>query len=128
MPLELVHTDVCYVDTKSHASSQYFVTFIDDYSRKLWVSVLKAKDQELSVFKEFQVRAKRETGRKLKTVRSDNGREYRVQFEEYYQALAIWLEYTVPKTPRLNGLGKRMNRTEVCFHMLSYLRCSGVRH
>ena len=28
-PLELVHTDVCQVDTKSHAGSQYFVTFID---------------------------------------------------------------------------------------------------
>ena len=28
--LELVHTDVCQVDTKSHARSQYFVMFIDD--------------------------------------------------------------------------------------------------
>ena len=38
--LELVHTDtdVCHVDAKSHAGAQYFVTFIDDYSRKLWVS------------------------------------------------------------------------------------------
>ena len=26
--LELVHTDVCQVDSKSHASAQYFVTFI----------------------------------------------------------------------------------------------------
>ena len=43
-PLELVHTDVCQVDTKSHARSQYFVTFIDDHSRKLWVSPLKTKD------------------------------------------------------------------------------------
>ena len=31
-PLELVHTDVCQVDTKSHARSQYFVTFIDGHS------------------------------------------------------------------------------------------------
>ena len=42
--LELVHTDVCQVDTKSHAGSRYFVTFIDDHSRNLWVSPLKAKD------------------------------------------------------------------------------------
>ena len=34
-PLELVHTDVCQVDTKSHARSQYFVTFIDDHNRRL---------------------------------------------------------------------------------------------
>ena len=78
--LELVHTDVCHVDTKSHAGSQYFVTFIDDHSRKPWASPLKTKDQILSVFKEFNTRVERETGWKLKAVRADNGGEYRVQF------------------------------------------------
>mgnify|MGYP002775853709 CR=1 FL=1 len=33
--LELVHTDVCYVNAPSHHGGQYFVNFIDDYSRKL---------------------------------------------------------------------------------------------
>ena len=55
--LELVHSDVCEVHTKSHAGSLHFVTFIDDHSRKLWVSPLKAKDQVLSVFREFHARA-----------------------------------------------------------------------
>ena len=55
--LELVHTDVCYVDAPSHRDGQYFVTFIDDYSRKLWAFVLKSKDEVLSFFKEFQARA-----------------------------------------------------------------------
>ena len=64
--------DVCYVDTKSHAGSQYFVTFIDDCSWKLWASILKTKEQVLSVFKEFQERAEREIGQKLKVVRVDN--------------------------------------------------------
>ena len=58
--LELVHIYVCYVDAKSHAGAQCFVTFIDYYNRKLWAFVLKTKDQVLSVFKEFQARAKRE--------------------------------------------------------------------
>ena len=52
-PLELVHTDVRSVDTKSHAGSQYFVLFIDDHSRKMWVSTFKTKGQVLSMFKEF---------------------------------------------------------------------------
>ena len=30
--LELVHTDLCYVDAPSHRGGPYFVTFIDDYS------------------------------------------------------------------------------------------------
>ena len=72
--LELVHTDVCYVDAPSHRGGQYF---IDNYSRKLWAFVLKSKDQVLSFFKEFQARAERDSGRKLKAVRTDNGGEYR---------------------------------------------------
>ena len=82
--LELVHTDVCQVDTKSHVGSQYFVTFIDDHSRKMWVSPMKTKDQVLSVFKEFHARAERETGQKLKIIRADNRVEYRGQFEENF--------------------------------------------
>ena len=66
--MDLVHTCVCYVDTKSHAGSQYFVTFIDDYSWNLWTFVLKTKDSVLSVFKEFQVRVEREIDLKLKAV------------------------------------------------------------
>ena len=47
--VELVHTNVCSVDTKSHSGGQYFVTFIDDHSRKLWAYVLKTKDQVLTL-------------------------------------------------------------------------------
>ena len=53
----------------------------------------------------------RESGRKLKSVRTDNVREYRGQFEEYYRSKGIRLEFTVPKTSELNGLAERMNRT-----------------
>ena len=66
--LELVNTDVCCIDTKSHSGGQYFVTFIDDHSRKLWAYVLKKKDEVLSVFKELHARDERETDRKLKVV------------------------------------------------------------
>ena len=75
-PLELVHTDVCQVDTKSHAEAQYFVTFIADHSMRLWATPLKMKDQVLSVFKELHTRVERESGQKLKAVRADNEGEY----------------------------------------------------
>ena len=81
--LELVHTDVCYVDDPSHRSKQYFVTFIDHYTQKLWAFVLKSKDLLLSFFKEFQARAERVSDRKLKVVRSENSGEYRGQIEDY---------------------------------------------
>ena len=110
-PLELVHTDVCQVDTKSHAGAQYFAMFIDDQSRRLWATPLKTKDLVLSVFKELHARVERESGRKLKVVREDNEVEYWVQFEEYCRSKGIRLEVTVQKTPKLNGLAERMNRT-----------------
>ena len=72
--LELLHIYVCYVDAPSHRGGQYFVTFIDDYNRKLWAFVLKVKDQVISFFKE---REERDSGRKLKAVRTDNNGEYR---------------------------------------------------
>ena len=34
---------MCYVDTPSHQDKQYFVTFIDDYSQKLWASKSTSK-------------------------------------------------------------------------------------
>ncbi|KAK2456997.1 putative mitochondrial protein [Trifolium repens] len=45
--LDLVHSDVCSTSERSLGGAQYFVTFIDDHSRKLWVYPLKTKDQVL---------------------------------------------------------------------------------
>ena len=34
-PLELMHTDVCYMKDKSLGDAVYFMTFIDDFIRKI---------------------------------------------------------------------------------------------
>ncbi|KAJ4724838.1 Retrovirus-related Pol polyprotein from transposon TNT 1-94 [Melia azedarach] len=71
--LELVHSDVCGpMKTKTLGSAFYFVTFIDDHSRKLWVYTLKTKDQVLDVFKQFQALVERQTEKKLKCIKTDN--------------------------------------------------------
>ena len=69
--------------TKTIGGGLYFVTIIDDHSRKLWVYVLKTKDQVFGVFKQFQASVERETGKKLKCVCTDNGGEYCGPFDEY---------------------------------------------
>ena len=33
-PLEIVHSDLCYVEVPSFGGNKYFITFIDDFSRK----------------------------------------------------------------------------------------------
>ena len=97
--LDIVHTNVCSMTEKSHGGALYFVTFIDDHSRKVFVYVLKHKYQTLEAFKEFHAKVERETGRKLKCVRSDNGGEYRGPFERYCRNVGIRLEKSPPKTP-----------------------------
>ena len=112
--LELVHSDVCGpLKVRSMGGALYFVTFIDDHSRKLWVRMLKSKDQVFDVFKEFHVFVERETGKKLKCIRSDNGGEYCGSFDAYCREQGIKHQRTPPKTPQLNGLAERMNRTLV---------------
>ena len=58
--IDLIHTDVCTMQTKTVGGALYFVTFIDDHSRKVWGFTLKTKDQVLDSFKELHAIIKRE--------------------------------------------------------------------
>ena len=54
--LELVHYDVYGpLKVKSFSDALYFVTFIDDCSRKLWVYALQRKDQVLESLRNFML-------------------------------------------------------------------------
>ncbi|RVW11901.1 Retrovirus-related Pol polyprotein from transposon TNT 1-94 [Vitis vinifera] len=55
----------------------------DDHSRKIWVYTLKTKDQVLDVFKQFHALVERQSGEKLKCIRTDNGGEYSSPLDEY---------------------------------------------
>ena len=112
--LDLVYYDVCGpMKTKTLSGSLYFVTFIDDHSRKIWVYTLKTKDQVLEVFKQIHALVERQSGEKLKRIRTNNGDEYSGPFDEYCRQYGIRHQKTPPKTPRLNGLAERMNKTLV---------------
>ncbi|KAI5335775.1 hypothetical protein L3X38_025909 [Prunus dulcis] len=93
--------------------ARYFVTFIDDHSRKVWVYAIRTKDQVYEVFKQFHASIERETGRSLKCIRTDNGGEYMGTFRNYYRSNGIRQERSVMKTPQHNGIAERMNRTIV---------------
>ena len=59
--IELIHTGVCTMKTRIVGSGLYFVTFIDDHSRKVWAFALKTKCQMLDAFKELHVKLERKT-------------------------------------------------------------------
>ena len=53
--LDLVHTDLWGPSlVASLGGSQYYITFIDDYSRKVWVYFLKNKSDVLDTFKRWK--------------------------------------------------------------------------
>ncbi|CAH9075454.1 unnamed protein product [Cuscuta epithymum] len=117
--LDLVHSDVCGpMKTRTLGGCSYFVTFIDDHSRKVWVYTLKSKDQVFEVFKQFHASVERQTGKKLKCIRTDNGGEYIGPFDAYCRDHGIRHQKSPPKTPQLNGLAERMNRT-----LMERVRC-----
>lgn len=96
----------------SQGGAMYFITFIDDYSRYISVYFLKAKSDALVVFKNYVMETERQTGNKLKRLRSDNGTEYvNTNFKRFLQDQGIVHETTVPYTPQQNGVSERANRT-----------------
>ncbi|RVX16420.1 Retrovirus-related Pol polyprotein from transposon TNT 1-94 [Vitis vinifera] len=111
--LELVHTDLWGPSpVASLGGSRYYITFIDDSSRKVWVYFLKNKSDVFVTFKKWKVMVETETGLKVKCLRSDNGGEYiDGGFSEYCAAQGIRMEKTIPGTPQQNGVAERMNRT-----------------
>lgn len=109
--LELVHSDLWGpAPTTSLGGALYYITFIDDSTRKVWVYFLKRKSEAFDAFRRWKSLVETETGLKLKCLRSDNGGEYEV-FKPYCAEQGIRLEKTVPGTPQQNGVAERMNRT-----------------
>nr|KYP54272.1 Retrovirus-related Pol polyprotein from transposon TNT 1-94 [Cajanus cajan] len=75
--LELIHTDICGpFPTASWNGQQYFITFIDDYSRYDYLFLIHEKSQSLDVFKSFKAEVELQLGKKIKAVKSDRGGEY----------------------------------------------------
>ena len=53
--LQLVHTDVGESDIASWSGKRYYVTFIDDYSRCVWVYVMERKSDVCDIFIKWKV-------------------------------------------------------------------------
>lgn len=88
--LELVHSDVWQAPVLSIGGAKYFVSFIDDYSRRCWVFPIKKKADVFPVFKVFKARIELDSGKKIKCLRTDNGGEYiGAEFDEFYNQEGI---------------------------------------
>ena len=111
--LELVHTDLWGPSrVASLGGLRYYITFIDDSSKKVWVYFLKNESDVFETFKKWKAMVETEIGLKIKCLRSDNGGEYiDGGFSEYCATQGIRMKKTIPRTPQQNGVAERMNRT-----------------
>ena len=84
-PLELVDSDVCWpVNVQARGSYEYYVTFIDDYSRYAFTYLMTTKSEIFGKFMEFRTVAKKQLEKSLNELRYDRGREYHdTQFKDY---------------------------------------------
>lgn len=133
--LEYIHS--CLWGPTQHVSldgNSYFLSLINDYSRRVCVYVLKSKDQVFKKFKEWKNLIENQCGKKVKKLRTYNGLEFCNQkFDSFYTNNEIVRHRIVRLTPQQNGLAERMNRTltdkvrsmlvqsklKVCGHKLS---------
>ncbi|KAH0633010.1 hypothetical protein KY284_035796 [Solanum tuberosum] len=112
-PFDLVYSDVW--GPSPHLSingNKYFVQFLDDFTKFVWIFFLSTKSQVLDVFKYFHKMVYTQFGKKIKTLQTDWGGEYR-NVSSYAQSIGITHRLSCPHTHEQNGAPERRNRTIV---------------
>jgi len=96
--LGLIHTDLAYLkQTMSRGDKNYFVTFIDDYSRYTKVYLIKRKDGAFDVFLTYKAEVENQLNKKIKRIRLDRGGDY-LLFNDFCEE-GIIHEVTPPYSP-----------------------------
>jgi transposase InsO family protein len=118
--LDYVHADLWGPSRiTSHGGARYILTIIDDKSRRVWPYFLKQKSDAFESFKVWKTMVEKQTERKLKVLRIDNGMEFcSGDFNSFCRKDGIVRHDTIQYMPQQNGVAERMNRT-----IISKARC-----
>ncbi|KAL0298359.1 UNVERIFIED_CONTAM: Retrovirus-related Pol polyprotein from transposon TNT 1-94 [Sesamum radiatum] len=118
--LDYVHADVWGPSNiETHGGNRYFLSVIDNFSRKVFVFLMKHKSEAFEKFRNWKTLVENQTGQKLKALRTDNGLEFCNQnFSDLCKEFGIKRHKTTPDTPQQNGVAERMNKTP-----LNKVRC-----
>lgn len=111
-PLELIHTDIVgIIEPTSQGGSNYFVSFIDDYSRYTVVFPMKYCDDVLFKFDEYRKIAEHLHGLRIKSIKTSSDVEYlNKEFDEYLIIHNIRRKFIVSGMPQRNSVAKSMNQ------------------
>ena len=109
--LGLIHIDLVDLkQTMTRGGKNYFMTFIDDYSRYTKVYLIKHKDEAFDMFLSYKTEVENQLDKNIKRIRSNRGGEY-VSFNDYCVKEIIIYKVTLPYSPESNGVAERKNRT-----------------
>jgi transposase InsO family protein len=113
VPGDRIHSDICgWITPIALGESRYILIFIDDATRMTYLFVIKTKTAKevRECFLKFR-NIFEQDGRRIKSIRTDGGGEYRKQMAELCTETGIHHEETAPYTPEQNGVAERANRT-----------------
>ncbi|KAL2250110.1 UNVERIFIED_CONTAM: Retrovirus-related Pol polyprotein from transposon TNT 1-94 [Sesamum indicum] len=118
--LDYVHVDVWGPSKEpTHGGNRYFLSIVDNFSRKVFVILLKHKFEVFEKFETWKIFVENQTGKRLKSLRTDNGLEFcNKNFDDLCDKFGIKRHKTNLYTPQQNGVAERMNRT-----LLEKVRC-----
>ncbi|XP_014751620.1 uncharacterized protein LOC106865632 [Brachypodium distachyon] len=114
-PLELVHADLCGpIAPATPHGNKYFMLLVDDYSQHMWLVLLPAKDAAVPAIKQYQAAAEVQSGKALRTFRTDRGGEFTSNdISMYFADNGVQRHLTAPYSPQQNGVVERRNQTIV---------------
>ena len=100
--LEVVHTNLCGpIGIEGYSGDNFFILFVDDYSRMMIVMYLKEKLEAFQKFKWYLERVEKEIGKKLKCLRSYRGGEFiSNEKNEFCIEKGIKRQVSTPSTPQ----------------------------
>jgi histone deacetylase 1/2 len=108
-PLELIYSDVWGPAPTSVGRHNYYVSFIDDYSKFTWIYLLRHKYEVFKVFQDFQQLVERKFSRKILCIQSDWGGEYE-KLNSFFKKIGISHRVSCPHAHQQNGAAERKHR------------------
>lgn len=85
---------------------------VDDYSRFMWVIMLKSKDEVIQAFRKVKASVELEADVKVKELCTNRGGEFTPNaVNQYCDEQGIRRFLTMPYTPQKNGVIERRNQT-----------------
>lgn len=111
--LEVIHSDIMGPLTPvSNDNYRYILTFIDEFSRKPWVFLMKDKSEATNIILDFLKYLDNHFNNKVKFFKSDNAKEYNnSRIKKYCKKMGIKKIFSTPYNPENNGIAERYNQT-----------------